>query len=75
LRLISGWKWAEKPLDSMLTIPVELHEAVMELSPDERRDRAKPSIYKLSFWLHDLASPAQIANAHRSRFQFAICDA
>ena len=35
------WEWAEKPLDSTLTIPAELHEAVMALSPDERRDREK----------------------------------
>jgi hypothetical protein len=35
------WEWAEKPLDSMLTIPAELHDAVMALSLDERRDRAK----------------------------------
>jgi hypothetical protein len=35
------WEWAEKPLDSMLTIPAELHEAVMALSPEDRRDREK----------------------------------
>jgi hypothetical protein len=44
------WYWAEKvlasnlgtlPPESMLTIPIELHEAVMALSPDERRDRVK----------------------------------
>jgi alkanesulfonate monooxygenase SsuD/methylene tetrahydromethanopterin reductase-like flavin-dependent oxidoreductase (luciferase family) len=35
------WEWAEKPVDSMLTIPAELHDAVMALSPDDRRDRAK----------------------------------
>ena len=35
------WEWAEKPLDSMLTIPANLHDAVMALSPEERRDRAK----------------------------------
>jgi hypothetical protein len=35
------WEWADKPLDSMLTIPAEMHEAVMALPPDERRDRAK----------------------------------
>ena len=35
------WEWAEKPLDSMLAIPAELHDAVMALSPDERRNRAK----------------------------------
>jgi hypothetical protein len=28
-------------LDSMLTIPAELHDAVMALSPEDRRDRAK----------------------------------
>jgi hypothetical protein len=31
----------EKPLDSPLTIDAEIHEAVMALPPDERRDRAK----------------------------------
>jgi hypothetical protein len=31
----------EKPLESPLTVPAELHRAVMELSPDERQDRAK----------------------------------
>jgi len=35
------WEWAGKPLDNMLTIRAELHEAVMALSPDERRDREK----------------------------------
>ena len=35
------WQWAEKPLDSPLTIPAELRRAVMELAPEERRDRAK----------------------------------
>jgi hypothetical protein len=32
---------SEKPLDSMLTIPAELHEGMMALSPEERRDREK----------------------------------
>jgi hypothetical protein len=35
------WQWAEKPLDSSLTISADLHRAVMELTPDDRRDRAK----------------------------------
>jgi hypothetical protein len=35
------WEWAEKPLDSGLTIPAEIHNAVMALPPEERRDRAK----------------------------------
>jgi hypothetical protein len=35
------WEWAEKSLDSMLTIDSEIHEAVMALSPDERHNRAK----------------------------------
>ena len=36
-----SWEWAEKPLDSPLTIDAEVHDAVMALPPDERRDRAK----------------------------------
>ena len=32
---------SEKPLDSPLTIAVDIHEAVMALPPDERRDREK----------------------------------
>ena len=35
------WEWAEKPVDSMLTIDSEIHEAVMALPPEERRDRDK----------------------------------
>jgi hypothetical protein len=34
------WEWAEKPLDSMLTIPAEIHDAVMMLTEDQRKDRA-----------------------------------
>ncbi len=34
------WEWAEKPADSTLTIPAHLHQAVMQLSPEQRRDRA-----------------------------------
>jgi hypothetical protein len=35
------WQWADKPLVSGLTIPADLHRAVMELSPEDRRDRVK----------------------------------
>jgi hypothetical protein len=35
------WEWAEKPLDSVLAIPAELHDAVMALTPEDRRDREK----------------------------------
>ena len=35
------WQWADKPLDSGLTIPSDIHHAVMSLPPEERRDRAK----------------------------------
>jgi len=35
------WEWAEKPLDSMLTIPAALHDAVVAPSPEDRRDHAK----------------------------------
>ncbi|MFQ3454729.1 hypothetical protein PMN64_15645 [Bradyrhizobium sp. UFLA01-814] len=34
------WQWADKPLESPLTIPAELHRAVVELAPEDRRDRA-----------------------------------
>jgi hypothetical protein len=35
------WEWADKPLESPLTISAEIHEAVMALPPEERRDRDK----------------------------------
>lgn len=35
------WQWADKPLNSLLTLPADIHRAVMSLSPEERRDRAK----------------------------------
>jgi hypothetical protein len=34
------WQWADKPPESLLTIPAELHRAVLELTPEDRRDRA-----------------------------------
>jgi hypothetical protein len=33
------WQWANKPVKNQLTIPAELHQAVMELTPEDR-DRA-----------------------------------
>ena len=33
------WEWAEKPLDSPMTIDAAIHEAVMTLTPEERLDR------------------------------------
>jgi hypothetical protein len=35
------WEWAEKPVDSTLTIDAAIHDAVMALPPNERRDRVK----------------------------------
>jgi hypothetical protein len=55
------WQWAEKPADSMLTIPGELHEAVMALSPEERRDRAKVNAAAKR------AAPVETALAKRAR--------
>jgi hypothetical protein len=34
------WEWAEKPVDSTLTIPAHFHEAIKRLAPRERYDRA-----------------------------------
>jgi hypothetical protein len=35
------WEWADKPVDNKPTIDAAVYDAVMALSPDERRDRAK----------------------------------
>jgi hypothetical protein len=35
------WQWAQKPLDSPLTIPAEIHHAVTSLPPQDRCDRIK----------------------------------
>jgi hypothetical protein len=35
------WGWAVKPVDSSLTIPSEIHDAVLTLLPEERLDREK----------------------------------
>jgi hypothetical protein len=37
------WQWADKPPKSSLTIPAELHRAVMEFAAEDRRDRAAVS--------------------------------
>ena len=34
------WQWANKPPESPLTSPAELHEAVLGLAPEDRGDRA-----------------------------------
>jgi hypothetical protein len=33
-------EWVEKPLDSPLTIPALLHDAITRLPPEQQRDRA-----------------------------------
>jgi hypothetical protein len=35
------WEWANKTVGSYVTIPADIHNAVMELSPEERFDRVK----------------------------------
>jgi hypothetical protein len=35
------WQWADKPVESLLTISGDIHYPVMELSPEDRHDRAK----------------------------------
>jgi hypothetical protein len=35
------WEWANKPLDSGMTIPTDIYQAVTSLPPEARRDRAK----------------------------------
>jgi hypothetical protein len=35
------WEWYEKPSESMLMIDGDIYCPVMELSPEDRRDREK----------------------------------
>jgi hypothetical protein len=35
------WEWAQKPHESLMMIDADIHYAVMELSPEDRRDREK----------------------------------
>jgi hypothetical protein len=35
------WEWAKKPDGSYVTIPADIHNAVMELPLEERLDRNK----------------------------------
>jgi hypothetical protein len=35
------WEWVEKPADSTLTIPAYLHDAVMQLPPEQRLNRGR----------------------------------
>ena len=35
------WEWAQKPHESFLMIDADIHRPIMELSPEDRRDRAK----------------------------------
>jgi hypothetical protein len=35
------WEWAEKPVGSYVTVPADIHNAVMELSSEDRLDREK----------------------------------
>jgi hypothetical protein len=35
------WEWVEKPTDSSLAIPSYLHDAVMQLPPDQRLNRTR----------------------------------
>lgn len=34
------WEWAKKPFRTRLSIPAEIHNAVMSLTEEERQDRA-----------------------------------
>jgi hypothetical protein len=35
------WQWAQKPHESFLMIDVDIHHPVIDLSPEDRRDREK----------------------------------
>jgi hypothetical protein len=35
------WQWAEKPHESFLMIDADIHNPIMQLSPEDRRNREK----------------------------------
>jgi hypothetical protein len=35
------WDWAKKPHESVLSVDGDIHYPIMELSPEDRRDRDK----------------------------------
>jgi hypothetical protein len=35
------WEWAQKPHESFLMIDADIHHPIMELSPEDRRDRQR----------------------------------
>jgi hypothetical protein len=35
------WEWAQKPHESLLMIDADIHRPIMELPPEDRRDREK----------------------------------
>jgi hypothetical protein len=55
------WEWAQKPLDSDLTIPAHIHNAVMTLTPESRRDRRKPPSF-CAAPARSTTSPARLAS-------------
>jgi hypothetical protein len=42
------WQWANKPPESLMSIPAELHRAVMELALKDRRDREVNAAFEAS---------------------------
>ena len=35
------WEWAQKPHESFLMIDADIHHPIMDLSPEDRRNREK----------------------------------
>jgi hypothetical protein len=44
------WEWANKPVGTYVTIPADIHNAVMELSPEDRLDRKKVNEAVRRYW-------------------------
>jgi hypothetical protein len=60
------WEWAEKPRESILMIHGDIHYPVMELSPEDRRDRAK---------VNEAVRDAQIKRTDRTVHMSVYCAA
>jgi hypothetical protein len=44
------WEWANKPVGTYVTIPADIHNAVMGLSPEDRLDRKKVNEAVRRYW-------------------------
>jgi hypothetical protein len=63
------WEWAQKPHESLLMIDADIHRPIMQLSPEDRRDREKVNEavrrYRESRKCSTLAASAAVSSSVR----------